>query len=80
MERIEVPATAYWQSEDGKRFIYQEDCGVEGDDINIDLVAHSNHLSRGLDAVPAQLGNMDHAVHTADIHESAAERRFPHFI
>ena len=26
MERIEVPATAYWQSKDGKRFSYQEDC------------------------------------------------------
>lgn len=26
MERIEVPATAYWQANDGKRFTSQEDC------------------------------------------------------
>jgi hypothetical protein len=26
MERIEIPATAYWQANDGKRFTSQEDC------------------------------------------------------
>ena len=26
MERIEVPVTAYWQANDGKRFTSQEDC------------------------------------------------------
>ena len=26
MERIEIPATAYWQANDGKRFTSREDC------------------------------------------------------
>ena len=26
MERIEIPATAYWQANDGRRFTSQEDC------------------------------------------------------
>ena len=44
--------------------------GIVGDDENVNLVAHSNNVSGALDVVPAQFGNMDHAVHTADINES----------
>ena len=32
--------------------------GVEGNDVNIDLVADLHHVSGSLDAVPAQLGNV----------------------
>ena len=45
--------------------------GVEGDDVNIDLVANLHHIGGGLDPVPAQLGNVHHAVHAADIHKCA---------
>ena len=45
--------------------------GVEGNDVNVDLVADLHNVSGRLDAVPAQLGNVNHAVHTADIHKCA---------
>ena len=38
---------------------------------NVDLVADLDDLGRILDAVPAQLGDMDHAVNAADIDERA---------
>jgi len=45
--------------------------GIEGDDIHIQRIADGNDLGGVLDAAPAQLGDMDHAVHTADVHEHA---------
>ena len=45
--------------------------GVEGNDVHADLIANRDDLSGILDAAPGQLGNMDHAVHAADVHESA---------
>src|SRR5699024_6242828 len=45
--------------------------GVEGNDVHVHGVAHLHHLRGVLDAAPGQLGDVDHAVHAADIHESA---------
>ena len=45
--------------------------GIEGNDVDLDLIADLHDLGRALDAAPAQLGNMDHAVHAADIDERA---------
>src|SRR5699024_2933912 len=44
---------------------------VKGDDVYLQLVAHSNHLAGVLDAAPAQVGDMYHPVHTADVHKNA---------
>ena len=44
---------------------------IEGDDEHLDGVADLDDLSRVLDVIPAQLGNMDHAVHAADVNECA---------
>ena len=44
---------------------------VIGDDVHIQGIAHGHHLSGSLDAAPAQLGNMYHTVHTADVHKHA---------
>ena len=45
--------------------------GVKADDIDVDLVAHLDNLGGVLDAAPAQLGNVHHAVHAADVDEGA---------
>ena len=45
--------------------------GVEGDDVHIHGVAHGDDLGGVLDAGPGQLGDVDHAVHAADVNESA---------
>ena len=45
--------------------------GIEGDDIDLHGVAHLADLRGGLDAAPAQLGDMYHAVHAADVHKHA---------
>ncbi len=45
--------------------------GVEGNDVDVDLVTDLHHVGGGLNPVPAQLGHMDHAVHAADVHEGA---------
>ena len=44
---------------------------VKGDDVHIHGVADLADLRGGLDAAPAQLRDMYHAVHTADVHEHA---------
>ena len=44
---------------------------VSGDDIHLHSVAHLHNLRGVLDAAPGQLGDVDHAVHAADVHESA---------
>ena len=44
---------------------------VEGDDIHIHGVANLADLGGVLDAAPGQLGDVDHAVHAADVHEHA---------
>ena len=43
--------------------------GIEGNDIHVQRIANGDDLGGVLDAAPAQLGNVDHAVHAADIHE-----------
>ena len=45
--------------------------GVEGDNVDINLVTNLDDISGSLDPVPAQLGNVNHAINTANIHESA---------
>ena len=45
--------------------------GVEGDNVHIHLITGIHHLGRMLDPAPAQLGNMDHTVHTADVHKGS---------
>ena len=45
--------------------------GIERDDEDVDLVADLDDFGRVLDAVPAQLGDMNHAVNAADIDERA---------
>ena len=44
---------------------------IIGDDVHFQRVAHFAHFARVLDAAPAQLGDMHHAVHAADVHEYA---------
>ena len=43
--------------------------GIEGNDIYLQSVAHLADLRGGLDAAPAQLGDMYHAVHAADVNK-----------
>ena len=45
--------------------------GVKVDNVDLDLVADLQYVSRGADAAPADLGDMDHAVHAANIDERA---------
>src|SRR5699024_5738676 len=52
--------------------------GVEADDVHVHLVAHGDNLSGVLDAGPGQLGDVDHAVHTADVHEGAVRGQALH--
>ena len=42
---------------------------VEGNDIDIEMIANGNDLRGMLNAAPAQLGNMNHTVNTADVDE-----------
>lgn len=44
---------------------------IERLDIDFDLIAYRNNLRGVLNAVPRELGDMNHAVHTADIDKSA---------
>ena len=44
---------------------------VERLDIDVDDVALFDHFARMLDALPGQLGNMDHAVYAAEVHKRA---------
>ena len=44
---------------------------VEVDDVNVNLVAHGDDFGGLVDAAPAQLGHMDHAVDAADVHKCA---------
>ena len=44
---------------------------IEVDDVNVDLVADVQDIRRLVDAVPADLRHVDHAVDAADINESA---------
>ena len=44
---------------------------IEVDDVNVDLVADVQHVRRLVDAVPADLGNMHHAVDAADVNKRA---------
>ena len=48
---------------------------VEADDVDIDLVADGQHVGRLLDAAPAQLGDVDHAVNAADVDERTIGRQ-----
>ena len=45
--------------------------GVEGDDVHVEVIADGDDLGRVLDAAPAQLGDVNHAVHAADVDEHA---------
>ena len=45
--------------------------GIVGDDKDLDLVTHLDHLGGILDAVPGQLRDMHHAVHAANVHKGA---------
>ena len=49
--------------------------GVEADDIDIDLVADGQHVGRLLDAAPAQLGDVHHAVNAADVNKRTVGRQ-----
>ena len=44
---------------------------VKVDDVNVDLVANGDDLRGLMDAAPAQLGHMNHAVDAADVHKCA---------
>ena len=44
---------------------------IEVDDVNIDLVADVQRVGRLVDAIPADLGNMDHAINAANVNKSA---------
>ena len=44
---------------------------VERDDIDVDMVTDVDDLGRMLDAAPGQLGDVDHAVHAADVNKCA---------
>ena len=44
---------------------------VEVDHVHVDLVADRDDVRGLVDALPAQLGNVDHAVHAADVDERA---------
>jgi hypothetical protein len=48
---------------------------IKGDDINVYLVADLNHVAGLLTRFPAQLGNMNHSVHSADVNKGAVEVR-----
>ena len=45
--------------------------GIEGDDVHVEVIADGNDLGGVLDAAPAQLGDVNHAVHAADVDEHA---------
>ena len=47
---------------------------IEVDDVDLDLIADGEHLGGVPDALPAQLGNVGHAVHAADVDERAVAR------
>ena len=44
---------------------------IQTDDEHLDLVADIDDLGRVLDAAPGQLGDVDHAVHAADVNKRA---------
>ena len=48
---------------------------VEADNVDIDLVADGQHVGRLLDAAPAQLGDVHHAVNAADVNERTVGRQ-----
>ena len=47
---------------------------VKALDINLNGVADGDNFARVLDAVPGELGNVDHAVHAAEVNECAEVR------
>ena len=44
-------------------------------DIHFYRIADRNDIGRVLDTIPGEFGNVDHAVHTADVHERAVARQ-----
>ena len=44
---------------------------IKGNYVYIQLITNTDNIGGSLDAVPAQLGNVNHTVHTTDIHECA---------
>ena len=47
---------------------------VKADDVNVHLLANGDNICRVADAAPSQLGNVNHAVHTADVHKHTVRR------
>ena len=45
--------------------------GIEGENVHVEMIADRDDLGGILDAAPAQLGDVDHTVHAADIDEHA---------
>ena len=45
--------------------------GIEGDDVNVDFVTNLHNIGGSLNAVPAQFGDVDHTIHTTDVHKGA---------